>query len=115
MKTTIIAVILTCVLLVSCACALPASAEERGESYPRLTIVTVTVLLPTDYQLVVCRDRDGNLWEFYSEEKEYSEGDIVNLLMWNMGDKPEYDEVMEVYWEGHTENIELWLKVNGWR
>ena len=116
-KTIIIATIVTIAIIMSCACALPAGAEaaDRGEFYPKLTVVVETELVTPDLWVITCEDREGNLWAFYDDEGEWDVGDIANLLMWNMGEREEDDEVIEVYWEGYTENIEDFFHVTEWR
>jgi hypothetical protein len=115
-RTTIIATITTIIIIFSCALALPASAEvgDRGEFYPRLTVVVDVVELG-GLRYIACQDKDGNIWGFYDDEAEWDVGDIANLLMWNMGEHEEDDEIIEVYWEGYTEDIETFFSLEGWR
>ena len=120
MKTTkivIIATIITVCLILSCAYALPvqAEAESRPEFYPKLTIVVEIIPVSNDLWIVECRDKDGHIWAFYDDELTWSNGDIANLLMWTINENEEEDEIIEVYWEGYTENITKWLQNNGWR
>ena len=116
-KAVIIATIITCLIIVSTAFALPAQAESRPEFYPRLTIV-VSIDDSNDTYCVNCLDKDGNIWSFYAyheDGEEWAEGDIVNLFMMTIDEIEENDQVIEVYWEGYTENITQWLQMNGWR
>lgn len=112
MKTTkiiIIATIITIMLICSVAYAMPAHAEDYGEFYPRLTVV-----VEVEGNTVICRDREGNLWEFFSDEHDWTCGDICNLLMWNVSDDATEHEIVEVYWEGYTENIDMFFLFNNW-
>ena len=108
---TIIATIATIMIILSCAVAIPATAEvgDRGEFYPRLTVVVDRIETK-----VYCRDRDGNIWVFFDEEEEWEEGDIANLLMWKKDIHENHDEIVEVYWEGYTENVEGFFSLEGW-
>ena len=113
-------------MTVTCACILalfvcfPAEAErvaaqekaelDHGEMYPKLTVVIESIKVD-DLWLIYCRDREGNAWTFWDDEDTWAYGDIANLLMWDL----EEDEVIEVYWEGYTENVELFFQTMGWR
>ena len=115
-KTTVIATIITIMLIISCAYVTLAEAEsaDYGEFYPKLVVVVETEQLTTSMKMITCVDKDGNLWAFYDEEDEWEIGDIANLLMWNINEREEEHEIVEVYWEGYTEDIDLFLVVNGW-
>ena len=110
-KLAIIATIITIVLMIAIGYAMPATAEgvgDRGEFYPRLTVVVETEQIgDTDLWIITCLDRFGNTWDFFADEGEWTRGDLCNLLMWNMGEREEDDEVIEVYWEGHIEEQEV--------
>ena len=111
---------------IACACILAlfacfsveaerAAAQEKaeldhGEMYPKLTVVIESTKVD-DLWLVSCRDREGNVWAFWDDEGTWAYGDIANLLMWDL----EEDEIIEVYWEGYTENIQLFFQTIGWR
>ncbi len=116
MRTAIIATAVTIIILLSCAYAIPAGAEkaDRGEFYPKLAVVTKTEQLGRLW-LVSCEDKEGNIWAFYDDEGTWQVGDIANLLMWNLGEREEDDEIIEVYWEGYTENVESFFHVTNWR
>ena len=98
-RATIIATITTIMIILSCAVVMPATAEvgDRGEFYPRLTVVVDRIETK-----VYCRDRHGNIWVFFDEEGEWEIGDIANLLMWRKDIHDIHDEIIEVYWEGYT-------------
>lgn len=111
----IIATIVTCAIIISCAYAMPAKAEARHpEFYPKLTIVFEAEKIE-DYWVVYCIDKTQNIWSFYDDEGTWVKGDIANLLMWNLGEYEEDDEIVEVYWEGYTENLESFFKTLEWR
>ena len=111
----IIAVIITCIILISCACAMPAVAEEYGEFYPRLSVVISSIYAENNMWIVTCQDKDGNRWAFFNDTDDWDTGDICNLLMWNVDEDITLHEIVEVYWEGYTEDITLWMEINGWR
>lgn len=112
---------------VTCACILAlfvcfpveaerAAAQEKaelshGERYPKLTVVIESTKV-NDLWLVSCRDREGNMWTFWDDEGTWAYGDIANLLMWDFGEE---EEIIEVYWEGYTENVELFFQIMEWR
>ena len=116
-KIIAIAVIITIAILFSCAYAIPAHAEQdRGEFYPRLTVVIEKEQTEEPgWWVVICRDKDGNLWTFYDDEEEWNVGDIANFLMWNTSEHEEDDKIIEVYWEGYTEDIYSFFQMEGWR
>ena len=112
-KIIAIATIVTICLIVSCAFA-TAEAEDRGEFYPKLSIVTEIETIG-ELKLISCTDKDGMVWSFYDDENYWEMGDIANLLMWNLSENEEADEVVEVYKEGHTENYNTFARAMGWR
>ena len=113
LKICAIATMVTAIIMLSCAFALSAGAEEYGEFYPRLTVVVSIDNVPNESR-IYCQDKNGNIWSFYSDDTTWVKGDIVNLLMWNNSDDITEHEIIEVYLEGHTENIELFFEINGW-
>lgn len=109
-KIIAIATIITVAIMLACACAMPACAEvgDRGEFYPRLTVVTgYEKLGDTDEWIIYCTDKDGMVWSFYGEEEDAHIGTMFNLLMWNMHEEEEQDEVIEVYYEGEMSPAEM--------
>jgi len=117
-RTTIIATIATIIIIFSCALALPAVAEvcDRGEFYPRLTVVVETEQVEdSNLWIVYCQDKDGNVWAFFSGEDDWDEGDVANLLMKRVTEHEEEDEIIEVYWEGYTEDVETFFSLERWR
>jgi hypothetical protein len=117
MKTTkiiTIATAITCAIIIACSVALPACAEvgDRGEFYPRLAVVTGYERIgDTDLWVIDVTDKDGMVWSFYGEEEDAHIGIMFNLLMWNMGEREEEDEIIEVYYEGRMDDHQLmeWL------
>ena len=113
----IIATILTCAILISCSFAIPAGAEaeDHSEFYPRLTVVIEKEQIAnTGLWVIYCQDKGGNVWAFYDDEGEWNVGDIANLLMWNLNETEEEDEIIEVYWEGYTENVKTFFQAMNW-
>lgn len=107
----IIATIITITILTACAVAV-AEVGDRGEFYPRLTVVTSYERLgDTDEYIINCTDKDGMVWSFYGEEEDAHIGTMFNLLMWNMHEEEEQDEVIEVYYEGTMNAVDMarWL------
>ena len=93
----LISIILIMVMFLGVASAM---AEDRGEFYPLLAVVTAWNRVgDTDIRVITCTDRHGNNWEFYDDEDFWNIGDVCNLLMWNMGELEEADEIVEVYYE----------------
>ena len=119
-STLIKLVIITCACIFVLFACLPvevaqAASEERaelghGEMYPKLVVVIESTKVD-DLWLVSCRDREGNVWAFWDDEGTWAYGDIANLLMWDL----EEDEIIEVYWEGYTENVQSFFQTMGWR
>lgn len=114
-KIAIIATAITCAIIFSCALLVPACAEH-GEFYPKLTVVTALDRVGNSTLFVVtCTDQNGDEWGFYEEERLWAIGDICNLMMWEINEREEDDEVVEVYWEGHTDDINGYFRMMGWR
>ena len=119
-STLIKLVTITCACILALFACFPVEAEQaaaqemaelgHGEMYPKLTIVIESTKVD-DLWLVSCRDREGNVWAFWDDEGTWAYGDIANLLMWDL----EEDEIIEVYWEGYTENVQLFFQTMGWR
>lgn len=106
-RATIIATIITALIIVSCAYAMPANAEQ--EVYPKLTIVISSVRIENNLWVVDCQDKEGNVWSFFEDEGAWKQGDIANLLMMAM--ENDEDEVIEAYWEGYTEHISTFFQM----
>ena len=119
-RTAIIATIITCMIIISCAFTVVAQAESEasefghGEFYPKLAIVFETEQVGNMW-IVYCVDRSQNQWSFFDDEGAWKIGDIANLLMWCLGENEEEDEIVEVYWEGYTDNLETFFQVTEWR
>lgn len=113
-KIITIATVITCAIIIACACAMPACAEvgDRGEFYPRLTVVVGYEHVTADLWVIECMDKDGNIWSFYGEEEDAHIGIMFNLLMWNMGEREEEDEIIEAYYEGRMDTAQMmkWME-----
>ena len=117
MKTTkiiTIATAITLAIITLCGIA-TANAEvgDRGEFYPRLTVVVGYERIGnTDMWIIDCMDKDGQVWSFYGEEEDAHIGIMFNLLMWNMGEAEEDDEIIEVYYEGRMDTMQMmkWME-----
>ena len=108
MKTTIIAAIITIIVLLSCASLASAEAGDRDEFYPKLAVVTKYERIgDTDAWLIYLTDRDGQVWSFYGEAEEAHIGILFNMLMWNMNEVEEEDSLIEVYYEGRLTPAEM--------
>ena len=103
---------ITIAIIIACSFVMTASAEvgDRGEFYPRLTVVTSYEQVG-DLWIIDCTDKDGMVWSFYGEEEDAHIGTMFNLLMWNMGEAEEDDEIIEVYYEGEMDTMQMvqWL------
>ena len=105
---------ITIAIIIACSFVMTASAEvgDRGEFYPLLTVVTGYERIgDTDMWIIDCTDKDGRVWSFYGEEEDAHIGNIYNLLMWNMDEAEEDDEIVEVYYEGEMDTMQMvqWL------
>ena len=84
-KVVIIATIITVLILVSTACALPAKAEsDRGEFYPRLAVVVGYERIgDTDEWIIDCMDKDGQVyvscWDMVGAMRAY-QANVIALL-----------------------------------
>lgn len=118
-KICIIAVIITCLILISTAFALPVQAEAAPVTsenyYGKLVVVIDSVQVETSIWNVSCQDKNGDIWEFLNDNGDLQRGDILTLLMFRINDNEEDDECMEYMWEGHTESLEMFFQVMGWR
>ena len=122
--TLIKIVVVTCACIVALFALCPAYAEhaaeaeraelEHGEFFPKLVIVISKAKVNNQW-LISCEDREGNIWGFWDEEGTWERGDIANLLMWSIGDSPADYEIINVYWEGYTENIRSFFQTIEWR
>lgn len=110
MKTTriiLIATIITIITMLSCASLTYAEAEDRGEFYPKLAVVTgYEQIGDTEEWIIYLTDREGQIWGFYGEDEDAHIGILFNMLMWNMGEV-ENDEIIEVYYEGQLTTTEM--------
>lgn len=112
---TITAIIMTIITI--CLLTMPAAAEvvNRGEYYPRLSVVTACERVgDSDLWVIICTDKNGEQWAFYGEEEDAHIGNIYNLLMINMGEDEEADEIVDAFFEGRMDDHVLrdWLNGN---
>lgn len=101
-----LAVMVAVMVICGCACA----ENDHGEFYPKLVIVFQIETIENTH-IITCEDGSRNQWAFFDDEDYYKEGDIVNLLMWNLNKHEEEDEIVEVYREGHIDNINLFFEM----
>ena len=113
LKIAAIATIITSIIILSCAVAFSAKAEEYGEFYPRLTVVIGSTRIESNLWVVSCKDKNNNIWSFFDKEGTWKNGDIANLLMWNNGEIKQH-EIIEVYWEGYVNDINDFFQMEGW-
>ena len=88
------------------------SAYAEGEMYSHLTIVVDKEQTDENMWLIYCEDKSGDIWAFYADEDEWEPGDICNLLI---KCTEEDEEIIEVYWEGYIENLDLFFFLTEWR
>ncbi len=94
-----LAVMVVVMIVSGYACA----DNDRGEFYPKMAVVFQIEKIG-GLNVIYCEDKSQNQWSFFDDEDYYKVGDIVNFLMWNMGEREEEDELVEIYKEGHTDN-----------
>lgn len=112
MKKTIAILIIT-ILTFACIATATAEVGDRGEFYPLLTVVVGYERIgDTDEWIIDCMDKDGRVWSFYGEEEDAHVGIMFNLLMWNMGEAEEDDEIIEAYYEGRMDTMQMmqWMR-----
>lgn len=118
-KICIIAVIVTSLIIISTAFALPACAEAAPvtseDYYGKLVIVTSSVRIETSIWVVSCQDKNGDIWQFLNDTGELEQGDVLTLLMYRVNENEKDDECMEYMYEGHSRNLEMFFEVMGWR
>lgn len=66
--------------------------DTPSEDY---ALTTKVVELDRENDVVVCKDFNGNLWEFYGCE-DWQLGDIASLLMNNHGTEQIFDDEIEL-------------------
>lgn len=94
----LIALLIMAVILFS---VVGAKAErEEGKTYSRLAVVVGWEKVEDEW-LVICQDREGNLWSFYDDEGFWKICDFCNLLMFAYDDDFTNDEIIDVVYEGY--------------
>jgi hypothetical protein len=109
-KAWMISLVVMIFVMVTCGCICAQADElDRGEFYPKLAVV-IHVETIENTNIITCEDGSRSQWAFFDDEDYYKEGDIVNLLMWNLNEHEEDDEIVEVYREGHIDNLNLFFE-----
>ena len=90
-----LSMLLLLVLLGACA-----RAEDRGEFYPLLAVVTACGEEAGEFRAISCRDLRGNEWTFYDDSGLWAVGDLASLLVWDPG-----SEVIDVIREGNLRQL----------
>ena len=78
----LISMILILVVLFSVSCA--TAEREEGKTYSRLAVVVGCEQMDNVY-MITCQDKDGNLWQFFDDERYWKICDLCNLLMFAYG------------------------------
>lgn len=117
-KICITAAIIACLIIVSCAYAMPVQAEAAPvileNHYSKLVAVTAVTQLNTNLWIIECQDKNEMRWMFLDDER-LEEGDILTLLMSRQNENEEDDKCIEYTYEGHSQTIEDFFKVMGWQ
>ena len=99
-KAAIIAAIITCIILYSCAFALPANAEAEPESYKLMgVVVNVSCPFPGTEEVLVM-DANGEVAGFYADPDDFHEGDVLVLTFIDLHEIEEEDELADVEYIG---------------
>ena len=85
----------------------PTDAEEDHKEYPLFTVV-----IEVCGWTVRCLDSDGNIWEFIQDD--WAVGDLCNMLMYSAGETLEEQEITELYYVGHVDNVWKFVESLGW-
>lgn len=82
------------------SCLLPAKMNPPAKQY---ALTTKVVELDEENDVVICKDFNGNLWEFYGCE-DWAIGDIASLLMSDEGTEKIYDDtILSTRYNGYFE------------
>ena len=109
MKTKIFIIVIILLSLM-----IPVTASAKTEVYPKLTIICDSEKIGNQW-IIYCVDNSQNVWTFYDKKGTWETGDIITVLMQTTDNNRKNDKILKVYYEGHTENIELWMEINGWQ
>lgn len=85
---------------------------KNNKFFPKLTIVINKLQINPETWAISCLDRQGDEWIFYCDDNTWECGDIVNLLMWTVDEEL---QIYDVYWEGYTEDINIFLYLTEWQ
>lgn len=98
---TVVVTIAIAILFTLSACGVSATAETVQPQESNLYAKTAVVIdVNPDENVVACEDHEGEVWEFYGTE-DFEEGDILGLLMDDMGTETIFDdEIVEYNYNG---------------
>jgi hypothetical protein len=100
--TAIVVTAIICATAILVGFAAPIGNNEADHLYPKTAIVDRL----EDNDIVVCVDCNENVWTFYGVE-DWQEGDIVSLLMDDMGTATIYDdEIVKTYYSGTVKGLD---------
>lgn len=90
----------SCILMVNDAYAMEGPSARAFETCDLYAKTTVVVEVDYEYDLVYCKDFNGEVWCFSGCE-DWIVGDIASLLMYNSGTEIIYDdEIVSVTYSG---------------
>ena len=93
----VLAIVMVCGLCIGATMNASATNYETCDLYAKATVV---VEVDYEYNLVYCKDFNGEVWCFSGCE-DWVVGDIASLLMYNNGTKIIYDdEIVNPYYNG---------------
>ena len=87
-------------------------ATAGAESLPEDCYILPTVVIGWDEVeenvfVIDCLDKEGNVWQFFNEGKEWAIGDLCDLVMWACSEEIEEHEIVDVVWTGYIEPQEV--------
>lgn len=106
-KVVIIATIITAIIMISTAFAMPAAAEAAEFYEVEAVVIGWERIGDTELRTIDCFAEDGTIWSFYDDEGEFQIGDLVVLTMWICGESDEDDEVVDVVKIMHLNPVEV--------
>lgn len=99
--TAIVLTVILCTTAILVGFTTRPAENEADHLYPNTAIVDRL----EDNDIVVCVDCNENVWTFYGIE-DWQEGDIVSLLMDDMGTATIYDdEIVKTYYSGTVKGL----------
>lgn len=105
----IVTIMVGIIMVLTWAIVFPSMAGAEAGEQLDMFYFRPAVVVEVDEETVLCQDLDGNSWIFYNEDGTWVVGDIVKLLMFN--NSPDYTqhEIVEIFYLGYTEDIDLWF------